>query len=134
MTSPDEVKRAPRSEFDECTRVVAGFLDLGYADLVRILLRAAEQAAIGKGRERHAIDGVPWPSQPIVAETELLGPGFAIGQIRKKAREAMRFFDSGATDRAEHELLGLIVYAAAAVWFAEGRPPTSITLSGPARE
>lgn len=120
------------NRMNEFVTRIGEFVNLGYGELLRITLDAVGQAAVGKGRERHAVDGVAWPSQPIVEETELLGPGFPIGQVRKKAREAMRFLDHGAHDQAAHELRGLIVYAAAAIWFAEDRAATPISLSGQA--
>lgn len=45
-------------------------------------------------------------------------PGFAVGQARKKALEALRL----SPERAKAECLGAIVYLAAAVrWFEEAR-------------
>lgn len=86
----------------------------GYSVLCRILAEAHEQAARGKGHERHATDA-PWEGQPICGELWLQRhPGFAIGQARKKALEAMRL----PHDAAKAECLGAIVYlAAAAYWF-----------------
>lgn len=82
----------------------------GYAELVDVLERAVEQAAIGKGNERHAT-GQPFVDQPMQQLIRLYGPGFALGQAAKKTQEAMRL----PRDRAVRELLGAINYIAGAV-------------------
>jgi hypothetical protein len=88
----------------------------GYASLQSVLRRALEQAAHGKGKERHASVGVPFVEQPIVTEgIEQGGNGFQIGQARKKALESMRL----PKERAVAELLGAINYLAAAVVLVE---------------
>lgn len=78
-----------------------------YASLAEVLNSAYEQAAFGKGKERHAQD-LPFEDQPMQKLIQLYGPGFAAGQIGKKSQEALRL----DTDRAVQELLGVIVYAA----------------------
>lgn len=84
----------------------------GYDALRDVLRRAVEQAARGKGRERHAAAGEPFHEQQIVKLCVWSGsPGFAIGQACKKALESQRL-DAG---RAVAELLGAINYLAAAV-------------------
>lgn len=83
-----------------------------YSALRAVLDRALEQAASGKGKERHARPGLRFEDQPIVTEgTTLGGIGFQVGQARKKLQEATRL----PRDRAIAELLGAICYAAAAV-------------------
>ncbi len=81
---------------------------LGYEDLFRVLLRAHNQAAYGKGNERHAT-GQPFAEQPIMKLTELYGPGFPLGQAGKKMQESLRL----PKEAASNELLGAINYIAA---------------------
>ena len=85
-----------------------------YAALRGVLDKAFEQAAVGKGRERHADDGEPFEKQQIVeigkrlAGTPAAGPLF---QAVKKIYESGRLDD----ERAVHELYGAINYIAAAI-------------------
>lgn len=80
-----------------------------YSELARVLNAAYDQAAKGKGAERHATDK-RFEDQPIMAIQELVGPGFALGQAIKKIQESQRM-DAQA---AQRELLGAINYLAAA--------------------
>lgn len=83
-----------------------------YAALLDVLSRAADQAASGKGHERHATPGEPFDAQQIVKLGIWAGNiGFQAGQAAKKAIEAQRL----PTGRAIAELLGAINYLAAAV-------------------
>lgn len=82
----------------------------GYEDLAFILEAAFNQAAHGKGNDRHA-NGKPFSEQPIMKLQELYGPGFALGQIAKKAEECQRM----EVEAAVKELLGVIVYASGAI-------------------
>lgn len=86
----------------------------GYGDLYAILLDAYAQSAHGKGKERHA-NAKPFDRQPIMEIGRMVGPGYAIGQLMKKAQEAMTMQSREQFDAAQRELLGTIVYAAAAV-------------------
>lgn len=82
-----------------------------YAGLARTLYAAFEQAASGKGKERHAVDGVAFEDQPMTTINRQLGSvdGF-IYQAHKKSLEAKRLPDG----RAQAELLGAINYLAGA--------------------
>jgi hypothetical protein len=82
----------------------------GYLSLSRVLIRAYEQAAKGKGAERHA-QGRRFEEQPMQDLCDLYGVGFALGQAGKKAQESQRL----PRDRAVAELLGAIVYLAGAI-------------------
>ena len=84
----------------------------GYEKLANVLARAYEQAAVGKGKERHASDGVAFEDQPMSAINQTLGSidGFLFQAI-KKAQEARRL----PVGRAQAELLGAINYLAGAV-------------------
>lgn len=107
----------------------------GYEQLAAVLEAAYDQAAKGKGAERHA-NSKPFHEQPMQDLIALYGPGFALGQAAKKMQEAQRM----NCDAAERELLGAINYIAGAVialtaddkrgdWFGtlgkepEGLPP-----------
>lgn len=82
----------------------------GYETLAEVLHLAFVQAAHGKGKERHA-NALPFHQQPMQALCDMHGVGFATGQVGKKSSEALAL----PLDRAEHELLGAIVYAAGAI-------------------
>lgn len=86
----------------------------GYEGLAAVLRRAYDQAARGKGKERHA-NGLPFHEQPMQDLIRMNGLGFATGQIGKKASEALGLKRHAAI----HELLGVINYAAGAVIFLE---------------
>ena len=88
----------------------------GYEALESVLARAYEQAASGKGAERHA-QAQPFDEQPMQKLIALYGPGFALGQAGKKSQEAMRM----DTPAAVRELLGAINYLAGAVIYLENR-------------
>lgn len=87
--------------------------------LARVLTLALDQAQSGKGRERHS-DDKPFNDQPImnIARTLNSMDGHAY-QIMKKAQEATRMAKRGQHGPASTELLGVIVYAAAAVLFID---------------
>jgi hypothetical protein len=89
-----------------------------YAALASVFDRALEQAAEGKGKERHANEGERFEEQQIVQIGRWLGTDhFQIGQAVKKAIESTRL----PTDRAVRDLLGAMVYLAAAVVLIEER-------------
>lgn len=83
---------------------------MGYENLKITLDRAYSQAAYGKGHERHA-NGEPFDAQVIMDMARRFGVGSLLGQAFKKSEESQRL----PTDRAVNELLGAIVYLAAAV-------------------
>lgn len=83
----------------------------GYEKLADVLARAYDQAARGKGKERHAQE-LPFHEQPMQSVIHLHGVGFATGQASKKASEALRL---PTTERRVAELLGAIVYLCGAV-------------------
>jgi hypothetical protein len=79
--------------------------------LTRILVDAYDQAAKGKGKERHA-GGRPWTDQPIFLTPKLLGCGaFNLGQAVKKLCELQNLPHKMACAEA----LGAIVYLASAI-------------------
>lgn len=88
--------------------------DADYTELRRILDAAYDQSSAGKGAARHG-NGKPWHDQPIMTITRDVGLGFPIGQTTKKSQEALGMVQRGEFDAAVRELLGGIVYLAAAV-------------------
>jgi len=88
--------------------------DDGYKSLRSILDEAYNQAAHGKGKERHAKDR-PFDDQPIHSIGSMVGIGFNAGQAMKKAQEAVSMHGRGEDEAAVHELLGAIVYIASTI-------------------
>lgn len=85
-----------------------------YALLEAILENAYEQAAFGKGKDRHA-NGKPFDRQPIMEIARMVGVGYQTGQAMKKCQEATSMAARGEQEAAISELLGAINYCAAAV-------------------
>ena len=83
----------------------------GYEQLAAVLQRAYDQAARGKGKERHA-NGKAFHVQPMQDLIRLHGVGFATGQASKKASEALGL---PTVERQVAEILGAIVYLSGAV-------------------
>lgn len=83
----------------------------GYEDLAAILQEALDQAAKGKGKERHQQADRPFDRQPICELPRMVGPAGTAYQVMKKTQEALRL----PPDRAVAELLGAINYAAATI-------------------
>jgi hypothetical protein len=92
--------------------------DDGYGPLGRVLALAYEQAARGKGRERHA-RGKPFLQQPIMEIARMVGLPYQTGQLMKKAQEATAMAARGEHAAAKAEILGIINYAAAAYLLIE---------------
>ena len=80
-----------------------------YISLRYVLELAVDQAANGKGKERHA-NGEPFDQQKICKISRAVGVGFALGQALKKAEESVRLNKEAAL----REILGAINYLAAA--------------------
>lgn len=89
------------------------FSEPGYEALADALHAAYVQAARGKGHERHA-DDKPFLDQPIFHIAERRGLGFLLGQADKKSEEGQGMAHRGDRASAQVELLGAIVYLAAA--------------------
>mgnify|MGYP005965246437 CR=1 FL=1 len=87
-----------------------------YLPLLRTFLGALEQAAYGKGRERHAND-LPFVEQPILAVARMLNSDAGLAQqVIKKTNEARGLPTKHARIK---ELRGTLVYAAAMILFEE---------------
>jgi len=79
----------------------------GYESLVDVLRMAYEQAANGKGNERHA-NGLPFDDQPMQVISELLDTPFGMAfQAIKKVQEGLRL---PTKERQIAEILGAINY------------------------
>lgn len=82
----------------------------GYELLAQVMRLAYDQAANGKGAQRHAqAIQQPFNEQPIMQLTRLLGTEGPTFQVVKKLEEARRL----PPDRALQEALGAVVYSAA---------------------
>lgn len=81
-----------------------------YLSLQAVLDNAFNQAAYGKGAERHA-QSKPFEEQPMQKLIELYGTGFALGQAGKKMQESQRM----DVDAAVRELYGAINYIAGTI-------------------
>lgn len=87
----------------------------GYESLSEVLHRAYNQAACGKGAERHA-NSLPFTEQPMQSISVLLNSHTGLlYQAMKKIQESERM----DLDAAVRELLGAINYVAGAVIFIE---------------
>lgn len=90
----------------------------GYEKLVDVFQAAHDQAAYGKGKERHA-NNLPFDEQRMQSISNLLlSPGGMAFQVVKKMTEGLEFEDH---DRREAELLGAINYLAGIVIYHRAR-------------
>jgi hypothetical protein len=88
----------------------APFEEPGYALLAAVLSDAFDQAARGKGKERHST-GEPFEQQVMVEGARRFGVGSMFYQSFKKTEESQRL----PYERARAEILGAINYLAGAV-------------------
>ena len=98
----------------------------GYTTLADILTRAYNQAAKGKGADRHANE-LPFDKQPMQTIAAKHGVGFLLGQADKKIAEAHGMLRRDEQDKAVHELLGAINYVAGAILFTEAQQAPAVT-------
>lgn len=89
----------------------------GYEKLSDVLNRAYNQAARGKGKERHVQGEEPFHEQVMADMAKRFGTGALLSQAFKKSEESQRL----PHDRAVAELLGAIVYLSGAVIDLERR-------------
>lgn len=112
----DQTERRPAVEY-----LFKSFKDHDdYAGLAAVLLGALEQAAYGKGRERHAND-LPFEDQPMNAICDILGsPEGMAYQVTKKVAEALKM---PTYEQQERELFGVINYTAGIIiWLNRHKP------------
>ena len=86
-----------------------------YEGLLRVLMNAFDQAASGKGKDRHCIGAEYFEDQVCCEGARRFGPGAPMFQAWKKTDEAMRM----EPEAAIHELRGAINYNAAAIIILE---------------
>lgn len=103
-----------------------------YHILRGILDAAFNQCAYGKGAERHA-NGKDWTEQPIFTIAGQVGDGFNAGQAIKKIQEAHQMVQRGERSKAQHEILGAIIYCASLyhLWEPVLVPETAVPFSPP---
>ena len=95
----------------------------GYEKLAAVFVRAYDQAARGKGNDRHA-GGHPFHQQPMQQISQLLeSDSFMAGQAIKKVQESRRL---PTRERRVAELLGAINYIAGMVIYEESQGPAEI--------
>lgn len=102
-------KQAPPPQAETDYMTIASM----YQPLHEVLRAAYQQAASGKGRDRHA-NGKPFLDQPIMEIGRMVGVGYQTGQAMKKAQEAGGMVKRDQYGAAQAELLGAINYLAAA--------------------
>jgi len=92
-----------------------------FQDFVSVLADAYRQTAQGKGEKRHG-GGLTFQEQPIITDPIQVGhPGGLLFQGRKKSTESEGMFRRGELDACYRELLGSIVYTAAAALYVRSR-------------
>ena len=96
----------------------------GYETLAAVLREAYDQAATGKGAERHAND-LPFHEQPMQQIARRRGLGFLLGQVDKKTEEAQGMLERGERAAWRREILGAINYLAGALIFVDGLSETN---------
>lgn len=125
VSHPDAAYLSPEGhKYNELRTIMALFkksgVNSGYKPLEKVFELAYEQAASGKGKERHGMTE-DFLSQPIMYLTESVGVGFPIGQACKKAMEAVKLLEIKGKGAAQSELLGAINYLAAAYIYIDGK-------------
>jgi fructoselysine-6-P-deglycase FrlB-like protein len=89
-----------------------------YVELDAVLRKAYNQAASGKGRERHANDQF-FEDQSLMVIGRQVGLGFPLGQALKKITELHGMQRRGESESAQTEILGAIVYLCSAYLLIE---------------
>ena len=85
-----------------------------YDSLRDVFMMAVNEAISGKGGQRHGTSD-KFENQQLCSFMREAGLSPAMYQIQKKARELLRFKGKNRKERVRRELLGIIIYAAAAV-------------------
>lgn len=87
-------------------------VEKGYEKLVAVFQAAHDQAAHGKGKERHA-NNLPFHKQRMQTISQTIDSEYGmVYQVTKKMTEGLQFTDH---DKREAELLGAINYLAGIV-------------------
>jgi hypothetical protein len=114
------VVQTAAEKLEPCPDLEAVQTKIDYESLRRVLEAAYDQASMGKGKERHAGDGLAFIDQPMQAVSKLLNTsdGLAFQAIKKVTEsQGMKTFE-----QKERELLGAIVYIAGMIIFEQNRP------------
>lgn len=82
-----------------------------YQSLMQVFEEAVNQAALGKGKDRHARENEPFEDQVICEVARRLSTDYDLGQAVKKIYESKRL----GGELGISELLGAINYIAAAI-------------------
>jgi len=113
LIDPDHIRRSYR---------FADVCEANYLQLALVLQRAHDQAAYGKGKDRHA-KGQPFHEQRMQSVSRLLdSPDGMAYQVLKKVTEGLEL---PTTERKVAELLGAINYLAGIVIFLESKDRAS---------
>lgn len=87
-------------------------IEKGYEKLVAVFQAAHDQAAHGKGKDRHA-NNLPFHKQRMQTISQTIGSEYGmVFQVTKKMTEGLQFADHA---KREAELLGAINYLAGIV-------------------
>lgn len=101
------------------TSVTSDAVPNTHASLERVFALAVEQSQSGKGADRHG-NGQSFDDQPIFTLNRPLGTNHgALFQVLKKTTESAKLASTGRVGMAKNELLGAMVYAAAAYLLLE---------------
>ncbi len=111
----DKNDKREAHDFDKALAQVINHDIHPYTSLDSVLRAAYQQAADGKGRQRHNARNVSCDRQPIMEIGRMCGLGYPTGQAQKKTQEAVSMFNRREHHKAEAELLGAINYLAAAI-------------------
>ena len=112
MRAEKERRDEATDSFWDTSSIKVPVEDPAYAKLRHVLGEAYDQAAVGKGRDRHVKhEAQAFEHQPICSLQRIYGSGYAFGQVGKKMEESMRM----DTKAAVAELYGAIIYIAAAI-------------------
>lgn len=98
----------------------------GYEALQKVFVEAFKQAAVGKGKVRHANDKA-FTEQPILSIARMVGVGGTTFQVMKKAQEAASMHQKGDSTAAVAELYGVMVYAATTVIYIQENMADAVT-------
>lgn len=106
-----------KSEFEKALDDAArSFPASGYERLAAVLVDAHNQAAYGKGKERHAND-LPFHEQRMQTISRAMNSPHGIAfQVQKKLLEGLEMKDPAAR---RHELLGALVYLAGLIVYLD---------------
>lgn len=112
---------AQKASMSELMTKHGGFYvpEKGYEKLFDVLIAAHDQAAKGKGRDRHA-NNLPFHEQRMQQISTLLNsPDGMAYQVAKKVAEGLQMPNADARER---ELLGAIVYTAGIIIWLRNQP------------